>query len=157
MTDPDIPTTGTDSQTRKPAVNLLAWLGPIVTLVGAISYFLFFVQFAALRDFPWLNLPLVALGGIISFFGLWRVFSNAEYKFISKGFATLGFLFSLALGALFYFYIFDISYRMPSVEGVSQVAEVAPDFSLLDQNNKVVQLSDFRGKKLVVAFYRGHW
>ncbi len=29
----------------------------------------------------------------------------------------------------------------------------APDFSLLDQNQNTVRLSDFKGKKLLVYFY----
>lgn len=157
MTDQENPTAESGSAIRKPTFNVPAWTGPIVTFVGAVSYFLFFVQFAELRDFPWVNLPLVALGVLISFFGLRRVFSITEYKTASKVFATLGFLFSLGIGSLFCFYIFDLSYRMPGVEGISQVADVAPDFSLPDQNNTTVQLADFQGKKLVITFYRGHW
>jgi cytochrome oxidase Cu insertion factor (SCO1/SenC/PrrC family) len=35
-----------------------------------------------------------------------------------------------------------------------KVGDMAPDFTLPDQNNKPVKLSDFRGKKQVVlAFY----
>lgn len=35
-----------------------------------------------------------------------------------------------------------------------KVGEEAPDFTLPDQNNKPVKLSDFRGKKnVVLAFY----
>ncbi len=35
-----------------------------------------------------------------------------------------------------------------------KVGDAAPDFTLPDQNNKLVKLSDFRGKKQVVlAFY----
>ena len=141
----------------RPGLNYLAWLGPIVTFAGAISYFLYFVRFPDLRDFPWVNLPLVGLGVLLSGVGLLRAFSNANYKILSKGFASIGFLFSLALAALFTFYIFSISYQMPSAEGVSQVSDVAPAFALLDQNNQTVQLSSFRDKKLVITFYRGYW
>jgi cytochrome oxidase Cu insertion factor (SCO1/SenC/PrrC family) len=35
-----------------------------------------------------------------------------------------------------------------------KVGDVAPDFTLPDQNNKPVKLSDYRGKKnVVLAFY----
>src|SRR4051812_37077902 len=35
-----------------------------------------------------------------------------------------------------------------------KVGDMAPDFKLLDQNGKIVQLSDFRGKKNVaLGFY----
>ena len=51
---------------RRPSLNYGAWLGPLVTFVGAISYFVYFVRFADLRDFPWVNLPLVGLGAMLS-------------------------------------------------------------------------------------------
>lgn len=38
------------------------------------------------------------------------------------------------------------------------VGEVAPDFTLEDQNHKKVTLSDARGKSpAVLVFYRGYW
>ena len=42
----------------------------------------------------------------------------------------------------------------PPPEPNFKVGEMAPDFTLLDQNRKEVKLSDFRGKKnVVLAFY----
>ncbi len=38
-----------------------------------------------------------------------------------------------------------------------QVGQVAPDFTLLDIDGNEVTLSDFRGKKVVLVFSRGHW
>ena len=61
-------------------------------------------------------------------------------------------LFVLMLGAV----------ALPSVAADDQttpdpkikVGDVAPDFTLRDQNGKEVKLSDFRGKKnVVLAFY----
>ena len=38
------------------------------------------------------------------------------------------------------------------------VGEVAPDFTLEDQNGHTVTLSDARGKSpVVLVFYRGYW
>ena len=38
------------------------------------------------------------------------------------------------------------------------VGDVAPDFKLVDENNKKVTLSDARGKSpVVLVFYRGYW
>ena len=49
---------------------------------------------------------------------------------------------------------------LPALAGAAEivakvkVGDVAPDFTLPDQNNKPVKLSDFRGKKnVVLAFY----
>lgn len=40
------------------------------------------------------------------------------------------------------------------IEGVSlQVGDMAPEFTLLDQNGNTVSLKDFRGKNVVVYFY----
>lgn len=42
----------------------------------------------------------------------------------------------------------------PPPEPNFKVGDMAPDFTLLDQNRKEVKLSDFRGKKnVVLAFY----
>ncbi len=37
------------------------------------------------------------------------------------------------------------------------VGERAPDFTLKDQNDKEVKLSDFHGKKILLAFYVADW
>ena len=38
------------------------------------------------------------------------------------------------------------------------VGEVAPDFTLVEQNGKKVSLSDSKGKSpVVLVFYRGYW
>lgn len=42
--------------------------------------------------------------------------------------------------------------------GPISVGEVAPDFTLEDQNGQRVTLSDARGKSpVVLVFYRGYW
>ena len=37
------------------------------------------------------------------------------------------------------------------------VGQLAPDFTLVDQNGKQVSLSAARGHKAVLVFYRGYW
>ena len=38
------------------------------------------------------------------------------------------------------------------------IGDLAPDFTLQDQNNNRVTLSDARGKRpVVLVFYRGYW
>ena len=42
--------------------------------------------------------------------------------------------------------------------GPISIGEVAPDFTLEDQNGRTVTLSDARGKSpVVLVFYRGYW
>jgi thioredoxin-dependent peroxiredoxin len=37
------------------------------------------------------------------------------------------------------------------------LGQVAPDFTLPDQNGHAVHLADARGHKAVIVFYRGYW
>jgi peroxiredoxin len=58
------------------------------------------------------------------------------------------FLLSLGAGALF------AQQPPPQQHTTLKVGDTAPDFTLPDQNNHPVKLSDFRGKKAVVlAFF----
>lgn len=146
-----------NEEPRRPSLNYFAWLGPVVTFVAAVSYFLYFVRFPDLRDFPWVNLPLVGIGVLLSIVGLKRAFGVPGYGLRSKIFASIAGLASTGLAALFTFYIFSLSYQMPGADQVVDVSQPAPEFSLQDQNQQIVKLADYRGKKLVIAFYRGHW
>ena len=44
---------------------------------------------------------------------------------------------------------YDLNRVLPGV--------MAPDFRLQDQDGKVHQLSQYRGKNVVLVFYRGYW
>ncbi len=146
-----------NQQLKRPSLNYFAWLGPIVTFLGAISYFVYFVRFPDLRDFPWVNLPLVGVGACLSIVGIHRAFRVPGYGLMSKVFASIAGLASFGLAGLFCLQIFSLSYQMPAADGVVNVSQPAPDFSLQNQNKQVVELADFRGQKLVITFYRGYW
>ena len=56
--------------------------------------------------------------------------------------------------------VLTLAVLLPALAGAAEinakfkVGDMAPDFTLPDQNNKPVKLSDFRGKKnVVLAFY----
>lgn len=38
-----------------------------------------------------------------------------------------------------------------------EIGQLAPDFTLTDQNGKPVSLSAARGSKVALVFYRGYW
>jgi len=132
------------------------WLGLIITIFGAVSYFLYFAQFPVLRDFPVLNLPIVLLGVILASVGCWQWFRQGG-GLLGKGFAGTGLLLTLGFAGLFSYYIFSMSYQLPESLGAPIAQTVAPDFTLLDHNNQSVTLSDYHGEKLVLVFYRGFW
>jgi hypothetical protein len=136
--------------------NHAIWLGLIVTLVGEVSYFMYFARFPSLRDVPWLNLPIVALGVWLSALGAWRAFrSPARYR--GKVAGSLGLLLSLGLALLFNLYVFSLSYGVPPATETTLSLTSAPRFTLTDQNGSEVRLSDLRGHKVVLVFYRGFW
>jgi len=136
--------------------NHLLWLGPLVTLAGGISYFLVFARYAALRDFPWLNLPLVLAGLALSGVGLWRAWSpRTSYRGKLLGPAALA--FSALVSFFFVFYVFAISFWLPDPTSTATELVEAPGFRLLDQAGRTVSLDDYRGRKVVLTFYRGFW
>ena len=135
--------------------NHMIWIGLLVTVAGAISYFEVFVRFPALRDVPWVNLPLVVLGLGLSTVGLWRAFVRPEV-FRGRVLGPLGFAFSLFLATLFVFYIFWLS-DLPQVSATARSLVRAPDFALASTDGETVRLSDYQGRKVVLVFYRGFW
>lgn len=132
------------------------WLGPLVTFVGAVSYFTYFARFPALRDVPWLNLPIVAFGVWLSALGIWRALT-APGRYRGKLTGTLGLLLTAGLALLFGFYVFSLSYRIPQPTATTLSLSSAPGFTLPDQHGNEVRLSDLRGRKVVLVFYRGFW
>jgi len=75
-----------------------------------ISYPLFFARFPALRDFPWANLPIIALGLVLLALGLVRAFRRSDlYR---------GKLFGSVLAALALAFSGFFLYAFSSVRGM---------------------------------------
>lgn len=136
--------------------NHLAWIGPLVGLVGFISYFLVFARVAVLRDFPWVNLPMVFLGVALAGFGVWRAYAQSE-TFRGKVAAPIGLVFALFFAGLFNMYIFSLSSSIPEATELTLSLTEAPDFTLTAMDGASVQLSDYQGQAVALIFYRGFW
>ena len=136
--------------------NLAAWLGPVLTFAGMVSYFTLFARFPPLRDFPWVNLPLVLAGMALSILGLVRSVRCGS-RWWARGLAGLGLALSLLLGGFFVAYVFVLSYALPAPTTTAASLDVAPDFELPDAHGVMHRLSDYRGSRVVLVFYRGHW
>jgi len=156
MDDKSMPVAEAETPAAKRWPKYAIWIGPLLTFVGAVSYFLFFARFPALRDFPLINLPLVLLGVVLAGAGCWQMFRGCGGWF-GKAFSSVSFLFSVGIAGLFCFYVFALSYQMPVAVAAPELQAAAPEFALLDQNEQQVKLSDFRGSKVLLVFYRGHW
>ena len=60
------------------------WLGPLLTFTGMITYFQVFARFPVLRDFPWVNLPVVMLGLGLTVGGMWIAFSRPTRLWVRR-------------------------------------------------------------------------
>lgn len=135
--------------------NHMIWIGPLLGFASIVSYFMVFARFAALRDFPWVNLPLVFLGAFLAGLGVWRAYARPEV-FRGKVLAPLSLALSLFFAGLFTFYIFSMSYALPASDAAQSLSR-APDFTLQSKDGQTVRLSDYRGRKVALVFYRGFW
>ncbi|MDW8239473.1 MAG: hypothetical protein RMM98_07650 [Acidobacteriota bacterium] len=137
-----------------PRRNHAIWVGVLLSLVGLLTY-IPTVRVPALRDFPWINLPLMIAGVLVSALGLWRAVKQ-PLLYRGKRLSVVGLLVSLTLTGLFCYGLF-LAAQLPALTETAQTLTRAPDFALSDQNGLPASLSSFRGKKLVVTFYRGYW
>ncbi len=137
--------------------NWSLWIGFIFALAGFFSYS-FFGQFPATRDFPWANLLLFALGGILLVLGLFRAFGKPR-AYRGKIFGPILATLSILMLAFFSYVFFYQLRQVPPSTGAPRVGQKAPEFTLPDQDGKDVSLRDLVGKSKAVAliFYRGFW
>jgi AhpC/TSA family protein len=137
--------------------NWSLWAGFLFVLAGFFSYS-FFAQFPITRDFPWANLLLFGVGGILLLVGLVRAFGKPKLyrgKIFGSIFAALG----LLAFSFFAYGIFYLVKQLPASVAAPHVGQKAPDFTLPDQDGKPAALADLlaRSKGAVLIFYRGFW
>jgi len=145
------------SVSAKKSWNWPLWIGFLFALAGFFSY-TFMAQFPVTRDFPWANLLLFAVGGILLVLGLFRAFGRPRVyrgKILGPILAILG----LLMFGFFSYVFFYVLRQVPPSTGAPRVGQKAPEFTLSDQDEKEVSLSDLVGRSKAVAliFYRGFW
>jgi hypothetical protein len=128
--------------------NHLVWIGPLIAVIGLVSYFFVFARYPAFRDTAWLNLLLVGAG-----LGMSVVAIRRRPGWLSIG----GSLASAACAALLAGYVFGLSNQMPSDAAVVAVGTAAPPFELADHTGAPIGLGELAGTPLVMVFYRGFW
>ena len=147
-------------------INWPLWAGLLLTLVAFMSYFFVFVWFPFTRDFPWANLVLFAIAGVLLFMGLRRGFaSDRPHPTRSKIFSVLVSALGILVIALFVFAFFVGGRMLPASKGAPQVGQRAPDFTLPDTTGRQVSLNELmstpiNGKAprgVLLIFYRGYW
>ncbi|HJU93795.1 MAG TPA: hypothetical protein VJ656_12730 [Pyrinomonadaceae bacterium] len=147
-------------------LNWPLWVGFLLTLGGAFSFFLVFVWIPATRDFPWPNLLIFLIAAVLLVMGIRRGFaSDRPRPVLSKVVTSLVAFLSFAVIALFIFSVFVFSRWLPPSKGAPQVGQKAPDFTLQDTTGKQVSLTELLSapvngtppKSVLLVFYRGYW
>jgi peptidoglycan/LPS O-acetylase OafA/YrhL len=128
--------------------NHAAWIGPLIALVGLVTYFSVAVNIPDLRDSAFLNLGVVSLGVAVAAWGLLR---RRNWK------SWLGLLASGGLALLLFGYVFVLSNQLPNGDAAPQVGSMAPPLALPDETGRIVDLGEFQNRRVVVVFYRGFW
>ena len=136
--------------------NWALWVGWFLAIVALFTY-PFFAQFPITRDFPWANLLLFSLGGILLVLGLVRAFGRAQL-YRGKILGPILALLALVTFALFAYEIFYVLRQVPLSAQAPRMGEKAPAFTLSDQNGNPVALADLLSPNgAILIFYRGHW
>jgi AhpC/TSA family len=134
------------------------WVGFLFVLAAFLSYSSFFARFPVTRDFPWANLLLFAAGGILLVVGLVRAFGKPKV-YRGKIFGLILSVLSVLMFGLFSYVMFYELRQVPAFTAAPRVGQRAPEFTLPDQNDKRVTLTDLvsNSKATLLIFYRGFW
>ncbi|MEM9018774.1 MAG: hypothetical protein AAGC68_17325, partial [Verrucomicrobiota bacterium] len=120
------------------------WLAPLITFLGFVSYYLIFANYPALRDFPWINLPLVLFGAALAIGSIGCIWKNASR--FRKVLHLLAAVFSAAIAGLLIHYVFILSSQMPEETETTRSLREAPDFTLVAADGEERNLADYRGE-----------
>lgn len=132
--------------------NHLAWVGPILAVFGLLSYFAYFSMWPVFRDFPWLNLLILAGAVGVSAIALPRARSG-----LGRVGSGAGLFASVAMLGLLCFYAFYWSYQLPDAGRVVDDGTRLPEITLASWDGRQVDLSDAASGELILVFYRGYW
>jgi len=142
----------------------LIWTGFLVSVITLVSYPFLFARWPITRDFPWVNLLLLAAAIVLVAVGVRRVFAANATRGKKVG-AVLGATLSGLVLTLFVWGIFVFARQLPASHGAPQVGQRAPEFVLSDTTGKQVALSELLSapingqpaKGVLLVFYRGYW
>ncbi len=125
-----------------------------IGLVGVLLVLAAGISYPLLLDSPWIRstaLPNLILAAIGMALCGWAVVKKRSKTTVAC--AVVGGLVGFGL----YFGLF-VMMRLPADAGAPAVSDVAPDFTLPNQDGEPVRLASFRGNgPVLLVFYRGHW
>ena len=151
-------------------VNWALWSGFLLSPVAFLSYPLVFERWPVTRDFPWANLLLFAVSGLLLAVGVRRAAAPGRLRGLRVGSAVVVTAVSAAIFASFAMNVFVRARQLPASAGAPRIGERAPAFTLPDENGASVSLDSLiasapvpgaparqatRGVLLVFSMYAG--
>ncbi len=142
----------------KPRQNWWIWGGLALVAAGLFSYLPIFIRFAATRDFPWVNLLLLAGGLTVMAVGIARAY-RPDRSYRGRVSGPIAGVLAVVFTALFCWGLFFAVRELPVPANALRAGVEAPDFTLQDFDGNAVKLSALlRGNRAaVLVFYRGYW
>jgi len=133
--------------------NSALWLGPLLAVVGVVSYYTVFYRWPVTRDVPWINFAILLAALALSAIGLARAWSRGGWRRIT---GAAGLVWSTALTALFVAACTVMS-ALPAPTAALDVGDALPAVTLQDHTGAGVDLAAAAAEPLVLVFYRGFW
>jgi len=145
------------------------WGGFAIALAGLFSYIPIFALYPVTRDTPWANFLLLAAGLALLAVGLLKAYRRPQV-YRGRVFGAILAVLALAGSGLFCWAMLYLARQLPASAGAPRVGQVAPPFTLPDQDGKPVSLAELispaatdvlpplpKTGGAVLIFYRGHW
>ena len=155
-----------DGSIKPRSWNWSLWAGFLLCVVALFSYFLLFYRYPVTRDVPWVNYLLFVAGILLLVVGLRRAYGQPKH-FRGKIFGPILTLIGVVSLGFFCFVTLYASRQLPASREAPRVGAKAPDFSLVDTENRSVTLASLLAtpmpgtqtppKALLLVFYRGYW
>lgn len=154
----------TDTNPNQRRGNSALWIGVIITVLGMLSNFLYFLPSMPLAIIPWINLVVPLIGVIVLIIGVKRAFTQSQ---IYRG-KVWGSIVTVLAAGIFALSVFGHihSREVPPSAGAPKVGQKAPDFTLTDAKGQIVSLAQLLSsptanstapKAVLLIFYRGYW
>jgi hypothetical protein len=136
------------------------WSGLALVVLTPVLYLGFFIRYPVTRDVPWPSLLMFAAGLGLILHGLLRAYRRSgEYR--GKIAAPVALTIGAALAGFFCFVLLYQARQVPDSLGAPRVGQLAPDFTLPDQDGQPVSLAQLLAAHgsngVILVFYRGWW